>query len=544
MPVKDDNYTDAINVCLARLHTTRVEVLDKIADGDWLVWSSHVSREEGLLDWAWKFLPDIETTLPDWLDVDSRSVTDPMLSLMQARVPIDSSMCHKNSGDALAERKSGYAHVFRVWLRDHTAVWIEERVAIEWEHHNSSVIVGIARKADEKAIETGKSALAAFEEWACAQPENQIPSDAEQLQRRLDGLKRDIELLGRSGRWVIWAAEVRQMCADPFRLHWDFRGDFIQILPDWLDIDRVAHEDLALTLGRARLHEDSGLCNETVNAALLTGKQGYNHVFRVRQRDGSISYVDESATVQPIGPDKWHIVGVCIDATERKEAEDRLVAQNIALQDMQAELESQQSELQAQQGELQTQNEELLRLHEVLEADKRALAEANERLASLATTDGLTGIKNHRALREQLEAELQAAARYHTPLSFVMIDIDKFKHLNDDFGHLVGDSVLIEVAHILKESIRECDFIARYGGEEFAVILPRTDRAGAEALADRFRTSIEAASWRHRKITASFGVATTSIECATADALIGNADTALYQAKSAGRNCVVSHAPA
>ncbi|HEV2471723.1 MAG TPA: diguanylate cyclase, partial [Chthonomonadales bacterium] len=110
-----------------------------------------------------------------------------------------------------------------------------------------------------------------------------------------------------------------------------------------------------------------------------------------------------------------------------------------------------------------------------LEAQKAELESANHRLETLATTDGLTGLHNHRTLQEQLQAEVMRAWRYGYSLSVAMLDIDHFKAYNDSFGHPAGDEVLQTVASILRAAARESDFVARYGGEEFAVLLPYAD---------------------------------------------------------------------
>ncbi len=179
------------------------------------------------------------------------------------------------------------------------------------------------------------------------------------------------------------------------------------------------------------------------------------------------------------------------------------------------------------------------RIHDyavILEFQKRELEQANRELCNLATTDGLTGLKNHRAFQERLLAECETAERHQTPLSLLLLDVDHFKQFNDTFGHPAGDAVLKQVAHLLEHTMRDCDFVARYGGEEFVVVLPQTDQAGALRAAERCRLVIETAQWDCRAVTASFGVATLSLNCAGGDALIAAADQSLYAAKFNGRN--------
>ena len=183
------------------------------------------------------------------------------------------------------------------------------------------------------------------------------------------------------------------------------------------------------------------------------------------------------------------------------------------------------------------------RKNDELTRRNRALQDLNDQLRALSTTDPLTGIPNRRALDERLESELARANRYGTPLSVVMIDLDLFKHLNDRFGHPVGDAVLKEVGRILKSERRLGDIVARFGGEEFVAVLPHADDRAAQAWAERVRGRIEAVAIEVAselaRITASFGVATARPHDQEREALIESADEALYEAKAKGRNCVV-----
>ena len=174
----------------------------------------------------------------------------------------------------------------------------------------------------------------------------------------------------------------------------------------------------------------------------------------------------------------------------------------------------------------------------LLAEQQRALESANEKLEMLAHTDGLTGLRNYRSLQELLNSEFDRSSRYQTPLSLVLLDVDKFKHFNDTFGHPAGDEVLRNVARVLQREARSTDLVARYGGEEFAVVLTNTDTVEAWIAAERFRNAIEAAPWQKRAVTASFGVTTKSTASINAAALINAADSALYQSKVSGRNLV------
>ena len=201
------------------------------------------------------------------------------------------------------------------------------------------------------------------------------------------------------------------------------------------------------------------------------------------------------------------IIGVCLDVTERMRAEERVNDHAVVL--------------------------------EFQEMQKSELEKANAELASLATTDGLTGLKNHRAFQERLGEEVSRTTRYGTPLSLILLDVDQFKQYNDSYGHPAGDAVLMSVANTLQMGARDTDLVARYGGEEFVLILPQTDIEGASAFAERLRAAVERAPWPVRAVTASFGVATLRL-AENGSGLITRADEALYQSKAAGRNRVTS----
>ncbi len=166
-----------------------------------------------------------------------------------------------------------------------------------------------------------------------------------------------------------------------------------------------------------------------------------------------------------------------------------------------------------------------------------ALEEVNQKLELLAVTDGLTGLWNHRRFQEELENAFSSHQRMSWPLSLIFLDVDHFKQYNDAFGHPAGDDVLRQVGQTLTGSSRSYEAVARYGGEEFAVIMPGTNKEQAILAAERFRSAIESATWPHRAVTASFGVATLSTAMGKAKDMIQEADAALYASKQHGRNC-------
>jgi len=165
----------------------------------------------------------------------------------------------------------------------------------------------------------------------------------------------------------------------------------------------------------------------------------------------------------------------------------------------------------------------------------------HETIYRMTIVDGLTGIHNKRYFVEQLDRELSRAGRHGRPLTLLICDIDHFKRVNDDFGHLAGDHVLKEVAQLAKSRIRPDDVIARYGGEELAIILPETELAGGVRIADELRKMIatETFVFEGEKIivTISCGVAQLEPSWRSHD-FVRAADERLYEAKRAGRNRV------
>ena len=181
-----------------------------------------------------------------------------------------------------------------------------------------------------------------------------------------------------------------------------------------------------------------------------------------------------------------------------------------------------------------------LEAKQALEKANNQLHESQEIIRKLMLTDALTGIANRRHLDERLMIELDRMKRYDRPLSLIIADLDKFKAVNDTFGHEAGDEVLKAVAEAMARNIRGADFLARYGGEEFVVLLPETDAGGAELMAERLRLAVKEKTIPAIKkaISISLGVATTR-QNETAKSLLKRADDALYLAKRSGRDRVM-----
>lgn len=201
------------------------------------------------------------------------------------------------------------------------------------------------------------------------------------------------------------------------------------------------------------------------------------------------------------------------------------------------------SEQREQKRMLEEQVSVANRLASMLEKKNKQLSRANQRLHQMATTDGLTGLTNHRAFQEFLEKYYHQAVRTGAPLSIMLIDVDHFKAFNDTFGHQEGDYVLRQLGRIFQRSARKGDVVARYGGEEFCIILVNADPNSAIQVAERLRQRVADTSWRLRKVTVSIGLSTLESGMNSQSELVERADEALYASKRAGRDRV-THAQA
>lgn len=198
-------------------------------------------------------------------------------------------------------------------------------------------------------------------------------------------------------------------------------------------------------------------------------------------------------------------------------------------------------------AELEARVKSLLRikgLQENLEARERELSLMNDKLRRMSMTDGLTGVANRRALEQRLHEMFEHSLRLHEPIAIVMCDIDRFKSVNDTYGHQAGDDVLVQFAKLLQDEAREIDHVGRYGGEEFLLLLPGTVLDAAVTFAERVREKVE-----HNTFSFDGGTTCRTVSCGVAswphpkirnrDGLIKAADDALYVAKETGRNRVV-----
>jgi diguanylate cyclase (GGDEF)-like protein len=196
--------------------------------------------------------------------------------------------------------------------------------------------------------------------------------------------------------------------------------------------------------------------------------------------------------------------------------------------DMMRRLRGYQSEIEAANSSLMERNVEL--------------QQAKETFEQLSITDGLTKLHNHRFFQDHLTREIKRVTRTDEPLTMLLVDIDDFKQLNDRFGHAAGDELLVGIARIMNETVRDSDLLARYGGEEFVVLASGTDIPGAYQLAEKIRTSVAEQSFilddslRPVRVTISIGVARYS---GNRKAFFQATDESLYRAKAEGKNCVI-----
>ena len=180
-----------------------------------------------------------------------------------------------------------------------------------------------------------------------------------------------------------------------------------------------------------------------------------------------------------------------------------------------------------------------------LDAAYKELETTNVRLKETSFKDEVTGLYNRRFFSVRLEEEMSRYRRFNHPVALVLMDLDGFKTVNDEMGHVVGDETLRDIGQVLMKHSRGINVVSRYGGDEFAVLLVETSKAGARLYADRIRQIIATYPYSHgRAVTASFGIASLpDDDAATSEALIRAADNALYAAKRAGKNQVVATPP-
>ncbi|HSB12592.1 MAG TPA: diguanylate cyclase [Blastocatellia bacterium] len=187
---------------------------------------------------------------------------------------------------------------------------------------------------------------------------------------------------------------------------------------------------------------------------------------------------------------------------------------------------------------------EMMAPHLALIIDRTEWARKAEAFQQMSLTDPLTGLPNRRYLQDRLFEEVERSKRYNTPLSFMIIDVDRFKSYNDVYGHTNADRVLVKTAQLLRNSIRAIDMSARFAGDEFCIVLPETELGDAARIAERLRRSVSETEYTTEKgelmgqVTLSIGISSFSSSRQSPLAVVETADQALYRAKTRGRNCV------
>lgn len=310
--------------------------------------------------------------------------------------------------------------------------------------------------------------------------ESLLREKEERFRSAVESLHEGLVVQDESGRIVFWnrsAERILGMTSDEI-------SGRTSVHPKW----RTVRED-----GSEYRFED-----QPSMVALVTGETQETSVMGVHRPDGQLRWLNVSAA--PIVPDDGgrpkSAVASFLDVTERREQDRRIREYS---------------------GELEA---------------------ANARLEALATTDGLTGLKNHRYFQDALREVIEAVRTSGDPLSIVLLDVDHFKSYNDAYGHQAGDAVLQGVAGALERALAGRAFAARYGGEEFVLVAPGLDEREAVELAQAIRESLAALTFGPCGVTASFGVATLDRELFDAPALIRGADEALYASKTMGRDRV------
>ncbi|MEZ5163250.1 MAG: diguanylate cyclase [Fimbriimonadaceae bacterium] len=290
---------------------------------------------------------------------------------------------------------------------------------------------------------------------------------------------------------------------------------------DYLGYDR---SDLEATDGNfidVVIHEqdrDQVRLHKMMLASALPGEK-LPFEYRIVRKDGTVRIL--SGHDMPVGfDDREHVtqvMGVARDVTDERNAQNKLEKYVLEAHEAQIALEHQQYQM------------------EILNDQ---LARSNEALMRRAQTDGLTQIMNRTALNEELEIIFKRALITGFPFAIIMADVDHFKRINDEEGHMVGDEVLVAFAKLLKENVKKGDIVARYGGEEFLLMIPGADETIGRSVAERLRSKIEQTGWAKRKVTASLGVCAFDMSFSSVSEMVDSADEALYKAKREGRNRV------
>lgn len=266
------------------------------------------------------------------------------------------------------------------------------------------------------------------------------------------------------------------------------------------------------------------------NKKIIEANQAFLNLFELSKEDAlSKSYYDIIKCQNDKNSPNCNLCYIC-DINKYNEGEDIIFTKNFKGGNCKHFI------LKSQEISISSQSVTMIILNNVTN-----LIEKTKKLEQLCSIDELTGIFNRRYIIKKLESEIEISTRYKTSLSIIIIDIDNFKEINDSYGHLIGDEVLIKTSDTIKNSLRESDYFGRIGGEEFIIILPNTDLKNAHLCAERIRMNVynNNFSFHNQKITVSGGVAAHEVEDSLED-FFAKADALLYKAKNTGKNSVYS----
>lgn len=306
---------------------------------------------------------------------------------------------------------------------------------------------------------------------------------------------------------------------------WDLRTNLVTHNERWCELlgfPATERQHQIDVFGQLLHEDDRAVVQASLEEALL-GSGAYAHEHRMRRRDGKIIWVLDRGKVverdtegRPV-----RMAGSATDISERKRGEQALLDATDALARANATLEIKVAERTAE------------------------LARANQELRELARRDALTGLPNRLAGNERLHDEFVRMKRTRQPNGVLMMDIDHFKEINDAYGHDGGDNVLRHIAVVLRDALRESDFVARFGGEEFLAVLPNTTAEGALVVGEKVRHTVEsriAPIGRRLTISISIGMALAQHSHPNPDVAVRMADRGLYEAKRSGRNRLIASA--
>lgn len=340
--------------------------------------------------------------------------------------------------------------------------------------------------------------------------------------RRLSGLVKNLVHTSGDLRIALRDLEFEKLALDEHSIVsiTDAAGNITYVNQKFIDVSGYAREELLgqnHRLLKSDYHPPSFF--RDLWKTILSGRVWHGPICN-RAKDGAQYWVETS--IVPFLDDAGQpcqYVSIRTEITRMKEAE-RMLQQS-----------KEQLEITVQE-----RTRELARANSELQSEIERRRHLEENLRNLAITDTLTGIYNRRKFDEALDSETNRAARYGTPLSLVMFDIDHFKRINDTRGHLVGDTILSTLAALVSGMIRSHDVFARYGGEEFAVLAPGTNIEGCRKLAEKLRVGIERHDFgKAGQVTCSFG-ATEFQRGDSVESFVRRVDVALYRAKKNGRN--------